>query len=227
VGDVKAQEVKNLAQKYFGRFLKRPPTPQVTVVEPPQTAQKEIDLTLPSQPWYFEGYHSVAFNDPDSAVFDVMTTILSSGRTSRLYQSLVEEKQLALMAQGFNGFPADKYPNLLMFYAQSAPNQNLDDLSTALHGEIERLKTEPVTPEELERAQNLLQTSALESLNSNMGMAQLLVKYNVRTGDWRNLFAQLEAIAAVTPEDIQRVARSTFRPENSTIGRILPEPNSK
>ncbi len=227
VGDVNAQEVKNLATKYFGRFPQRPPTPQVTVVEPPQTTRKEINLTLPSQPWYFEAYHSVAFDDPDSAVFDVMTTILSSGRTSRLYQSLVEEKQLALVAQGFSGFPADKYPNLLMFYAQSAPGQNLDDLSAALHGEIERLKTEPVTPEELERAQNLQQTWALESLNSNMGMAQLLVKYNVRTGDWRNLFTRLEAIAAVTPEDIQRVAQETFRPENSTIGRILPEPNNQ
>ncbi|UAJ72665.1 insulinase family protein [Synechocystis sp. PCC 7339] len=223
VGDVKADQVKNLAQKYFGRFPKRPPTPQVTVVEPPQTQQKEINLTLPSQPWYFEGYHSPAFDDPDSAVFDVMTTILSSGRTSRLYQSLVEEQQLALMAQGFNGFPADKFPNLLMFYAQSVPGRSLDELSQALHGEIERLKTEPVTQEELERAQNLLQISALQSLNSNMGMAQLLVKYNVRTGDWRNLFAQLGAIAAVTPEDIQRVAQETFRPENSTIGRILPE----
>ncbi|MBE9242781.1 M16 family metallopeptidase [Synechocystis salina] len=223
VGDVKANQVKSLAQKYFGRFPKRPPTPQVTVVEPPQTEQKEINLTLPSQPWYFEGYHSPAFDDPDSAVFDVMTTILSSGRTSRLYQSLVEEQQLALMAQGFNGFPADKFPNLLMFYAQSAPGRSLDELSQALHGEIERLKTEPVTQEELERAQNLLQISALQSLNSNMGMAQLLVKYNVRTGDWRNLFARLEAIAAVTPEDIQRVAQATFRPENSTIGRILPE----
>ncbi|MBE9174349.1 insulinase family protein [Synechocystis salina LEGE 06155] len=223
VGDVKADQVKSLAQKYFGRFPKRPPTPQVTAVEPPQTTAKEIDLTLPSQPWYFEGYHSPAFDDPDSAVFDVMTTILSSGRTSRLYQSLVEEQQLALMAQGFNGFPADKYPNLLMFYAQSAPGRSLDELSQALHGEIERLKTEPVTPDELERAQNLLQISVLQSLNSNMGMAQLLVKYNVLTGDWRNLFTQLEAIAAVTPEDIQRVAQATFRPENSTIGRILPE----
>jgi predicted Zn-dependent peptidase len=227
VGDVKADQVKSLAQKYFGRFPKSAPTPQVTVVEPPQTEKKEINLTLPSQPWYFEGYHSPAFDDPDSAVFDVMTTILSSGRTSRLYQSLVEEKQLALMAQGFNGFPADKYPNLLMFYAQSAPGRSLDELSQALHGEIERLKTEPVTQEELERAQNLLQVSALQSLNSNMGMAQLLVKYNVLSGDWRNLFAQLEAIAAVTPEDIQRVAQATFRPENSTIGRILPESNNQ
>lgn len=223
VGDVDAQTVKTLAQTYFGRFPQRPPTPQVTAVEPPQTEAKEINLTLPSQPWYFEGYHSPAFDHPDSAVYEVMTTILSSGRTSRLYQSLVEEKQLALLAQGFNGFPSDKYPNLLLFYGQSAPGRSLDELAQALHGEIERLKTEPVSPLELERAQNLLQTAALSSLNSNMGMAQLLVKYDVRTGDWRNLFRRLEAIAKVTAADIERVAQETFRPENKTIGRILPE----
>ncbi|MEY2985020.1 MAG: zinc protease [Cyanobacteriota bacterium] len=223
VGDVDPVEVKALAETYFGRFPKRPRPPQVSAVEPPQRQAKEITLTLPSQPWYFEGYHRPAVSDPDDAVYDVMATILSSGRTSRLYQSLVEQQQLALIAQGFNGFPGEKFPNLMMFYAQSAPGQDLDDVSQALHAEIERLKTEPVTQVELERAQNLLQASVLRSLDSNTGMAELLVKYQVRTGDWRNLFNQLQAIANVTPADIQRVAQQTFRPENRTVGRILPE----
>ena len=226
VGDVDPANVKALAQTYFGRFPKRPRPPQVTVVEPPQRQAKEITLTLPSQPWYFEGYHRPAVSDADDAIYDVMATILSSGRTSRLYQSLVEQQRLALMAQGFNGFPGEKFPNLMLFYAQSAPGQDLEAVSQALHGEIERLKTEPVTPEELERAQNLLQASVLRSLNSNTGMAELLVKYQVLTGDWRNLFNQLQAIANVTPEDIQRVAQQTFRPENRTVGRILPDVQS-
>jgi predicted Zn-dependent peptidase len=223
VGAVDPAQVKALAQTYFGRFPKRPRPPQVSTVEPAQGRPKEITLTLPSQPWYFEGYHRPAVSDPDDVVYDVMATILSSGRTSRLYQSLVEQQQLALVAQGFNGFPGEKFPNLMLFYAQSAPGQNLDAVSQALHAEIERLKTEPVTPEELERAKNLLQASVLRSLDSNTGMAELLVKYQVRTGDWRNLFNQLQAIADVTPDDIQRVAQQTFRPENRTIGRILPE----
>jgi predicted Zn-dependent peptidase len=223
VGDVDPANVKALAETYFGRFPQRPRPPQVKTIEPPQPQAKEISLTLQSQPWYFEGYHRPAVSDPDDVVYDVMATILSSGRTSRLYQSLVEQKQLALVAQGFNGFPGEKFPNLMLFYAQSAPGQNLEAVSQALHGEIERLKTEPVTPEELERAQNLLQASVLRSLDSNTGMAELLVKYQVLTGDWRNLFTQLQAIANVTPEDIQRVANQTFRPENRTIGRILPE----
>ena len=103
----------------------------------------------------------------------------------------------------------------------------MDQAEKALRQEIERLKTEPVSQEELERAKNQLQASLLRVLDSNMGMARLLTEYQVKTGDWRNLFNQLEAIAAVTPADIQRVAKETFTPENRTIGRILSDGSQK
>ncbi|BFM40089.1 pitrilysin family protein [Synechocystis sp. LKSZ1] len=222
VGDVDPQQVKTLAQRYFGRFPARPQPPTLTVVEPPQQQTRTITLRLPSQPWYLEGYHRPAMSHPDNAVYEVIATLMSDGRTSRLYQALVQDQQVALTAQGFNGFPGDKYPNLMLFYAQSTPNTDLTTLAQALGQEIERLKQEPVTPEELERVKNQLQADLLRSLDSNQGMARLLAEYEVKTGDWRNLFQQLEAVAAVTPADIQRVARQTFTPENRTIGRILP-----
>ena len=223
VGNVNPEEVKRLAETYFGRFPQKPKPPALTVVEPSQTAPKSVTLTLPSQPWYLEGYHRPALNDPDNAVYEVMATIMSSGRTSRLYQSLVEEQQVALIAQGDNGFPGDKYPNVMLFYAQTAPNATVEQVAQSLQAEVNRLKTEPVSDQELERAKNLLQASLLRSLDSNQGMARLLAEYQVKTGDWRNLFQQLAAIAAVTPADIQRVAQKTFTEENRTTGRILPQ----
>jgi hypothetical protein len=75
VGAVDPAQVKALAQTYFGRFPKRPRPPQVSTVEPAQGQPKEITLTLPSQPWYFEGYHRPAVSDPDDVVYDVMATI--------------------------------------------------------------------------------------------------------------------------------------------------------
>lgn len=227
VGDVDPNQVKQLAQQYFGRFSKRSDPPQLTKVEPKQTKTKEITLKLPSQPWYLEGYHRPALAHPDNAVYEVISTIMSDGRTSRLYKSLVEEKQVALAAEGENGFPGDKYPNLMLFYAQTSPSATVDQAAQALRQEIERLKTEPVSAEELERAKNQLQASLLRTLDSNSGMARLLVEYQVKTGDWRNLFNQLAAIAAVTPADIQRVAQQTFTPENRTIGRILSDSPQK
>lgn len=221
-GDVDPAEVKRLAEIYFGRFPARPKPPEVTVVEPPQRETQEVTLKLVSQPWYLEGYHRPALDHPDNAVYEVIATLMSDGRTSRLYKALVEDKQLALAAEGFNGFPGDKYPNLLLFYAATAPNASLDDTAQVLRAELERLKTEPVSEQELERVKNNLRADLLRGLDSNMGMARALLEYQVKTGDWRNLFKELDAYAAVTPEDIQRVARSTFTPSNRTIGRILP-----
>jgi predicted Zn-dependent peptidase len=223
VGDVDPKEVKRLAEIYFGRFPQKPTPPPLAIVEPKQTQTKEVTLTLPSQPWYLEGYHRPALDSADNATFEVISTIMSSGRTSRLYKTLVEDKQVALVAEGDNGFPGDKYPNLMLFYAQTAPNVTVEQAGQALRQEIERLKTEPVSEEELERAKNQLQAGLLRSLDSNQGMARLLTEYEVKTGDWRNLFNQLTAIAAVTPADIQRVAQQTFTPENRTTGRILSD----
>ena len=221
VGDVDPAKVKELAEVYFGRYKAGPTPPEVTEVEPQQTQTREVTLQLPSQPWYLEGYHRPAVTHPDDVVYGIIGRLLSDGRTSRLYKSLVEEKQLALSAQGFSGFPGDKYPNLMLFYALTAPGHTVEEVATALRSEIDRLKTEPVSPQELERVKTQARADLLRSLDSNMGMARTLVEYEVKTGDWRNLFKELEAIVAVTPADIQRVAKATFTPENRTIGRLL------
>jgi predicted Zn-dependent peptidase len=221
VGDVNTARVKELAQVYFGRFKAGSAPPDVTSVEPPQQQTREVSLQLPSQPWYLEGYHRPGIKHPDNEVYDIIGRLLSNGRTSRLYKSLVQEKQVALSAQGFSGFPGDKYPNLMLLYALTAPGNTVETVATALRTEIERLKTEPVSPQELDRVKTQARAELLGSLKSNMGMARNLVEYDVKTGDWRNLFKELQAIAAVTPADIQRVAQATFTPENRTIGRLL------
>ncbi|MDJ0844648.1 M16 family metallopeptidase [Crocosphaera sp.] len=223
VGDVDPEKVKQLAQVYFGRYAEKPEPPTMTKIEPKQEETREVNLKLASQPWYLEGYHVPALSHPDSAIYQVISTLLSSGRTSRLYKSLVEEKQVALVAQGFNGFPSDKYPNLMLFYAQTAPRASLETVAKALSLEIEKLKTQPVSEQELQRVKNQLRAGLLRSLDSNLGMAKALVEYEVKTGSWRNLFGQVQAIEAVTSADIQRAAKATFVPENLTIGRILPK----
>lgn len=223
VGDVNPAEVKRLATTYFGRYKAQPKPPQVTVVEPPQTQTKEVTLTLLSQPWYLEGYHIPAFKNQDYVIYDMISSILSSGRTSRLYKSLVETKQIALNAQGFAGFPGNKFPSMMLFYALTAPGHTADEVGTALRAEIERLKTEPVSATELDRVKTQARAGLLRSLDSNMGMAEALLEYEVKTGSWRNLFQEVDRITAVTPADIQRVAQATFTPANRTIGRILPK----
>ncbi|WP_348234415.1 pitrilysin family protein [Trichocoleus sp. DQ-U1] len=223
VGDVNPTEVKRLAQVYFGRYKARTAEREQLPTEPKQTEAQDVTLRLQSQPWYLEGYHRPAMNHPDHAIYELIGRLLSDGRTSRLYKSLVEEQQVALNAEGFSGFPGDKYPNLMLFYALTAPGHTVDEVAASLSKEIERLKTEPVAAIDLDRVKTQARADLLRSLDSNMGMAMSLVDYEVKTGSWRNLFKQLDAIATVTPAEIQRVAKETFQPQNRTIGRILPK----
>lgn len=222
VGDVDCEQVKSLINTYFGRFPKEPKQVENLPIEPPQKETKEINLQLVSQPWYLEGYHCPSLKDKDYVVYEMISGLMSDGRTSRLYKSLVEEQQVALDAQGFIGFPGDKYPNLMLFYAMTSPNSTLEEVAKALHSEIAKLSTELVAQEELDRIKTKAKAGLLRTLNSNMGMARLLAMYQGKTGDWRNVFKELEDIDKITPADVQRVARQTFIPENKTIGRIIP-----
>lgn len=221
VGDVDPQEVKRLAEIYFGRYKSRPEIASKIPTEPKQTQTREIKLELPSQPWYLEGYHRPALSHPDEAVYDIIGRLLSDGRTSRLYTSLVQNQKLALTAQGFSGFPGDKYPSLMLFYALTAPGRTVDEVATGLRREIDRLKTEPVSSRELERVKTKARADLIRGLDSNMGMAEQLLEYEVKTGSWRNLFQRVEQIAKVTPKDIQRVAQATFTENNRTVGKLL------
>ncbi len=223
VGDVNPTEVKRLAQLYFGRYKAKPAPPEVVAAEPAQTETREITLRLETQPWYLEGYHRPALKHPDDVIYDMIASILSDGRTSRLYKTLVEKQQVALNAEGFSGFPGNKFPNLMLFYALTAPGHTVDEVAAGLRTEIDRLKTEPVSILELDRVKVQARAGLLRSLDSNMGMAQSLLEYEVKTGSWRNLFKQLDEIAAVTTQDIQRIAQATFTPQNRTIGKLLPK----
>jgi predicted Zn-dependent peptidase len=226
VGDVDPAEVKQLAEAYFGRFQEKANPPELVISESPQTEPQEFALELPSQPWYLEGYHRPAITDPDNAVYGLIDALLTSGRTSRLYKTLVEDQQVALDIGSANGFPGDKYSNILLLYALTAPGHTVDEAATAIGTELTRLRTEPVSAEELDRVKTQARAGLLRTLSSNQGMASLLVEYEAKTGSWRNVFQELEAIEAVTAEDILRVAQTTFQPQNRTVGRLLSQAES-
>lgn len=222
VGDVYPDQVKQLAQAYFGRYQSKSRAPDLTVAPPPQTEPRSVTVTLPAEPWYMEGYQRPGLSDPDDPIYDVIASVLSGGRTARLYQSLVERQQIALGVQVESTFPGDRYSNLLLIYAQTAPGHQIEEVATALDTEINRLKTEPISEAELDQVKTQIRAGLLQLLASNQGMASLLPEYEAKTGSWRNLFDQLKSIDAITPADVQRVANQLFRPENLTIGRLLP-----
>ncbi len=224
VGDVDTEQVRQYAQSYFGNYQRKASDRPVSIPpEPQQTAERSIELRAPAQPWYVEAYHIPGMGEADYITYSVLGDILSNGRTSRLYRNLVEQEQVALAAQGLTGYPGDKYPNLMVFYALVAPGRTLEETKTSLHNQLQQIAEQPPEVAELDRVKRQLKASVLRSLESNQGMGQVLTEYHAKTGDWQNLIRDLEAIARLTPADIQRVAKSALRPDNRTVARLLPD----
>ncbi|MBW4465269.1 MAG: insulinase family protein [Pegethrix bostrychoides GSE-TBD4-15B] len=220
VGDVDPKQVQQMAEAYFGRFQAQSRAPDIAVNLPPQTAPRSVSVTMPSQPWYMEGYQRPGLTDPDDATYQMISSILSGGRTARLYRSLVEQQQLALSVQVTPTFPGDRYSNLLLLFAQTAPNHSIEEVAAAVEVELTRLKTTPVPAAELDQVKTQARAGLLQTLASNQGMASLLPEYEAKTGSWHNLFEELKAIDAVTAADVQRVAQRLFQPQNQTVGKL-------
>jgi predicted Zn-dependent peptidase len=189
-------------------------------IEPKQTAERSVILREQSQPVYLEAYHRGSATDPDSATLDAIEMLLSEGRTSRLYRSLVRDKKLATVAGGFSGFPGNKYPNLFMFIGIPTAGHTASELSDPIHAEIERLKSEDVSADELQSVKTRAKAQLLRQLDSNSGLALQLATYQTIFGDWRELFHDVEKMDKVTPADIRRVANATFVPTNRTTAMI-------
>jgi len=219
VGDVKAAEALPVMEKYFGRLPKAPAPEPLRVKEPPQEALRSVVIHDKSQPLYVEGYHRPNFRDPDDAVYDVLADLLSKGRTSRLYRSLVRDKRIALAAQG-GSFPGTKYPSLFFFFAAPTQGHTAQEMAGPIHEEIERLKTQDVSDEELESIKVRAKADLIRGLANDQGLAFQLGEFQALYGDWRELFRQIDNLDKVTKADIRRVANKTFREENRTVAVI-------
>src|ERR1039457_5607779 len=227
VGDVKAATAMPVLEKYFSRVPAGPKPQEMTTVEPAQFAEKMVAIHDASQPIYMEGYHRPDFRNPDDAVYDAVSDIMSNGRVSRLYRSLVRDQQIAAAAEGVSPYPGSKYPGLFVFFASPLPGHTSAEMRDAIHKEIDKLKTADVTDEELAMYKTRTRADLLRGLANNQGLANSLAEYQTRYGDWRELFLQLEKVDKVSKADIRRVANQVFVSSNRTEAWIETESNGK
>jgi predicted Zn-dependent peptidase len=219
-GDVKAEKVMPVLEKYFGRLPTSHKPDETTTTEPPQNSERRVELKEQTQPLYLEGYHRPDYRTKDDAVYDAITDLMSEGRTSRLYRALVRDKKIASFSAGFSGLPGTKYPHLFAFYAFTLPGHSTQEVADAIHVEIERLKKEDISDDELKMIKTRTKANLIRGLGDNEGLATQLATYQTRYGDWRELFRSVDRIDQVTKADIRRVANETFKENNRTVGVI-------
>lgn len=223
VGDVRFDDVKRLAERYFSGVSDAPEPRPVRTVEPPHAAEIRVEVVETAQPALTIAYHIPSGFDPDWPAYVLLGQILGSGRSSRLYERLVKEDQSAARVFAYAGFPGEKYPNLLMVQAALNRDASPDSVEAAVYEEIDRLVTDGPTVEEMRKVKRQNRAGYIRSLRSNGGLAGQLAEGQALYGDWRKSFRWLEEVEGVTAEDVQRVAKAALRKENRVVG-VLRKP---
>jgi len=221
VGDVNADDMMKHIKSYFDIAPSGGMKKSTTADEPEQKGERRITLRREAElPFIITAYHTPSFPHEDSYALDVLNLVLSGGKSTRLYQSLVYEKKIALGASAdYSGFSKD--PFLFFFFATVAPGKEVKDVEDALYSEIEKIKTELPAEREVLKAKNQIEASFLMEQDSIYMQA---MKYGLfeMLGDWRLIDKYLEGIRKVTPEDVMSAARKYLTEENRTVGILIP-----
>jgi len=216
-GDVKTSEVKRLAEKYMEPIPSNAEPKPVHLVEPPQKGERRITVQKDvASPYMMIAYHTPDTKHEDYYALDILSSILSSGNSSRLYSALVDQKQLATSV--FTSFGHSFDPNLFQFYAVSAKGIDENNLENSIYEEIENIKSEGVTDRELQKIKNQKLMEFYGQIETINGKSDNIGTYELFFGDYRKMFEAPDEYEKVSAEDIKRVANEYFKKSNRTVG---------
>ena len=216
VGDVKFDEVVKLLERTFGKIPARPPPPPLLFTEPPKRQQRRSTVFFDASPRLYMAFKKPTLPTREDYIFDVINILLGEGRTARLHRRLVLKEKTAQFAGTF-GAPGSRLDNLFIVGVIPLAGAKVEALEKSIWEELERLKTEPVSAKDLQKVRNQLTADVARSVDSNAGLADNLSRYQALAGDWRYSADHAKVIETITPEDIQRVAKTFFVAENSVI----------
>ena len=226
VGDVRPSEVRRLADKYFGGGHSGAAPGAACDASSlasarPAGVAREVSMRSPAGPAVLRAWYRPCLRDAAAAsALDLASDALTGSRSARLYQSLVLGGK-ALSVSSFANFPAEKHPALMATYTIPAPGQSTEALDALVQAEVAALAAEGPTVTELRRYSKAARMGVLEVLQSNSGLASTLASYQVLTGDWRNVSAELERIEALTPAAVAAAVQPYLAPDNSCVGYVL------
>jgi predicted Zn-dependent peptidase len=216
-GNVKVDEVKKMAEKYMAPIPANAPPKAVHLVEPPQTGERRVSIQkeVPS-PYLMIGYHTPEATNKDYYSLSILNAVLSSGNSSRLYSELVDKKQLANMVG--SDFSESFDPNLFNIYAIAAKGVKEVDLESAIYAEIDKIKKDGITENELQKIKNQKLVEFYAQIETINGKSNNIGTYELFFGDYRKMFDAPAEYSKVSIEDVKRVASQYFNKSNRTVG---------
>ena len=228
VGDVDSDKIEKQVRKYFGPIARRPDPPKPNVEEPRQTAPKHLKKTdkHAKMPAFWLAWKAPARRDKDSFAINLIQAIMTSGPSSRLYQRMVKEDQVALKVN--SSYEERRGPSEYDVMVVYKPENSADKVKKIVLDELEKLKKDGVLDTELQKAKNtilrtLFSSDSYYSLQRSLGRAEMLAQYTSFYGDPSLIDQDVQAYLNVTSEDIKRVANELFRPEGITVVDVIPE----
>ncbi|MEZ7500495.1 pitrilysin family protein [Flavobacterium sp. Arc3] len=216
-GAIKTEAVKLLAEKYLEPIPAQPAPPKVHIVEPAQTGERRITVQKEvATPYLMIGYHTPETKHDDYYALNILSSVLSSGKSSRLYASLVDKKQLA--TQVFTDYGDSFDPGLFNVYAVANKNVDEVDLENAIYAEIEKIKKDGITETELQKIKNQKLMEFYDQVETIDGKSNNIGTYEVFFGDYRKMFDAPANYNKIKIADVQRVANAYFTKSNRTVG---------
>jgi zinc protease len=216
-GAIKVDQVKRFAEKYLEPIPAQPAPPLVHIVEPAQTGERRITVKKEvATPYLMIAYHTPESKNEDYYALNILSSVLSSGQSSRLYSELVDKQQLATQVQTDFGDSFD--PNLFNFYAVANKNVNETDLENAIYAEIEKIKTNGISETELQKIKNQKLMEFYSQVETINGKSNNIGTYEVFFGDYKKMFNAPAKYNRITVADVQNVAKKYFVKSNRTVG---------
>ena len=225
-GDFEKEDMLPRIEAAFGSIPKQAAPNQDRTIDPPQTGERRIIVKREAQlPFFAMAFRVPNIPDPDSYTLAVIASLLSGGKSSRLYHRLVREKQLVLDVEADHSL-LSRDPGLFLIAAEVLPGEKAADIEKAVDQELERLRRDPVEPRELQKVKNQLEAAFISGQDSLFFQAMVLARHEIVNG-WRTVDDYIPSIRKVTPEDIQRVANRYLIRENRTVATLVPLPRAE
>jgi len=216
-GAIKVDQVKRFAEKYLEPIPAQLAPPLVHIVEPAQTGERRITVKKEvATPYLMIAYHTPESKNEDYYALNILSSVLSSGQSSRLYSALVDKQQLATQIQTDFGDSFD--PNLFNFYAVANRDVNETDLENAIYAEIEKIKTNGISETELQKIKNQKLMEFYSQVETINGKSNNIGTYEVFFGDYKKMFNAPANYNKITVADVQNVAKKYFVKSNRTVG---------